>query len=144
MLRNIRPRFVWALYFVLVLLLASSLGGCAALERPEELAWQGMHAYDSLATLDIVDDPCYREGHPETKLLIGDRPTRGAVEGWAVGGALVHAGVSDFLLTHDHPTLYRAWQVVTIADTGLAIHDGLAIGVRVGAPNTRTVANGCH
>lgn len=142
--RRVRP-FLWRL-LVLVLFLWALFGlvGCTALRQPEELAWQGMHVYDTLQTADIVGDPCYAEGHPLTSRMIGRDPSKEAVAAWGVGSALFHAGVSNLLLTRDHPRLYKAWQAVTILDTGMAIRDGISIGVRVGAPNTRTAENGCR
>lgn len=142
--KAVRPVFLKLLVAAVLVAVLISVSGCAALQRPEELAWQGMHVYDSLATMDIVDDACYAEGHPMTAKLIGDNPSKQAVAGWAVGSALFHVGVSNYLITRDHPRLYKLWQVVTIADTGASIGQGISVGVRVGAPNTRVIENGCR
>lgn len=142
--RAVRPIFLKLLLLAVLIASLWGLAGCTALKRPEELAWQGMHVYDTLQTADIVGDPCYKEGHPITRKMIGTNPSSDSVAAWGVGSALFHAGVSDYLLRHDHPKLYWAWQSVTFIDTGMAIHDGVSIGVRVGAPNTRTAANGCR
>ncbi len=141
--RRVRPWLRWLLVATLVLA-AWAMTGCTALRQPEELAWQGMHVYDSLQTLDIVDDPCYAEGHAITRKLIGDNPSREAVAGWAIGSAVFHAGVSELLLKRDMRKTYRVWQAVTILDTGMSISDGISVGVRVGAPNTRVIENGCR
>lgn len=138
---TIKKSILGILVIVLLVLLTT---GCTSLRRPEELAWQGMHVYDSLQTLDIVDDPCYKEGHPITGALIGENPSRQTVEAWAIGGAAFHAGVSELLLRRDMHKTYRIWQAVTLLDTGLAIRDGISVGVRVGAPNTRVASNGCR
>lgn len=142
--RAVRPIFLKLLLVAVLLATLFGVVGCTALKRPEELAWQGMHVYDSLQTLDIVDDPCYGEGHALTGAMIGKDPSKEAVAGWAIGSALFHAGVSNFLITRDHPTLYKVWQVVTIADTGASIGQGISVGVRVGAPNIRVIENGCR
>lgn len=139
----VRPVFLKLLLAAVLLMALLGVTGCTALHRPEELAWQGMHVYDTLQTADIVGDPCYGEGHPMTKMIIGDKPTKDGVLAWGVGSALFHAGVSNLLLTRDHPTLYKVWQTVTILDTGASIGQGISIGVRVGAPNTRVATNGC-
>lgn len=140
----VRPVFLKLLLAAILLMVLLGVTGCTALSRPEELAWQGMHIYDTMQTADIVGDPCYAEGHPMTKVIIGDKPNKDSVLAWGVGSAVLHAGVSNLLLTHDHPTLYKVWQTVTILDTGASIGQGLSVGVRVGAPNTRVIQNGCR
>lgn len=142
--KAVRPILLKLLLLVVLLAALFGVGGCTALRQPEELAWQGLHVYDTLQTAAIVGDPCYKEGHPITRKLIGEQPTEESVAAWGVGSALFHAGVSEVLLRRDMRKTYRLWQAVTIVDTGMAIHDGISIGVRVGAPNTRTPANGCR
>jgi hypothetical protein len=131
---------------LIVLLLgwaALALTGCTSLRRPEELAWQGLHVYDTLQTMNMADEPCYKENSPVTRAVLGADPSKGRVVAWGVGASLVHAGVSDWLITHEHPGAYRVWQTLTFVDTAIAVHGNYSIGVRVGAPNTRTAAGGC-
>jgi hypothetical protein len=142
--RAVRPIFLKLLLLAVLLAAVFGISGCTALRQPEELAWQGMRVYDTLQTLDIVGDPCYKEGHAMTKQFIGENPSKGEVLAWGLGGALFHAGVSEVLLRRDMRKTYWLWQAVTIVDTGAAIRDGISIGVRVGAPNTRLPENGCR
>jgi len=142
--RAVRPVFLKLLLAVVLLAAVFGVVGCTALRQPEELAWQSMHVYDSLQTMDIVNDPCYAEGHAITAKLIGRNPSRGDVVGWAVGSAVFHAGVSELLLKRGMRKTYKVWQAVTILDTGMSISDGISVGVRVGAPNTRVIENGCR
>jgi len=141
---NVRPIFLKLLLGAVLLAAVVGLGGCTAMRQPEEIAWQTMHVYDTLQTADIVGDPCYKEGHPITRKLIGEQPTKEGVAAWGVGSALFHAGVSELLLRKDMRKTYRVWQAITIIDTGMAISDGISVGVRVGAPNTRRIENGCR
>ena len=141
---NVRPIFLKLLLGAVLLAALVGLTGCTALRQPEELAWQGLHVYDTLQTADIVNDPCYAEGHPLTKALIGSDPSKQDVALWGVQSALFHAGVSELLLRKEWKKTYRVWQAITILDTGMAIRDGISIGVRVGGPNERRIENGCR
>lgn len=137
-----KTRAIVAIFLWLTLLFL--LTGCTALRRPEELAWQGMRVADTLATLAIVGDPCYEEGHPLTRAMIGPNPTREDVLIWGAGGAIVHATVSEALLQKGWKKTYNLWQAITIIDTGAALHKGWSVGVRIGGDNKRRIENGCR
>lgn len=119
----------------MVVLMLSFCSGCTALRTPEEMAWQTLHAADAVQTWHIVDDPCYSEGDQLTSQLIGAEPSHESVAAWAIGGAALHAGVSEFLLAKNYDTAFKLWQSVTIANTAFALGQGYAVGVRIGSPN---------
>lgn len=119
------------------------LTGCAAMSRQDERTWQSLHVIDAMQTDRIVGDQCYSEGHPLTRALVGTEPTHARVAAWAIGGALVHAGVTEALLDADLPRVATAWEWVSLADTGVSIEQGWRVGVRIGSPNTRQPGNGC-
>jgi hypothetical protein len=131
---------VWPLLAAVAML---ALSGCAALGRTDEQVWQGLHAVDAVQTNRIVGDPCYAEGHALTRDLIGAEPTHGKVLAWAVGGAVVHAGVTEGLMDLNLPRVATAWEWVSLADTGYSIEQGWKVGVRIGSPNKRTPSNNC-
>jgi hypothetical protein len=102
-----------------------------------------MHLIDAIQTDRIVDDPCLKEGHPITREIIGENPSHGAVVAWAIAGAVEHALVTQFFLNRGWERAARAWQFVTIGDTGRSIYEGYRVGVRIGSPNKRHIENGC-
>jgi hypothetical protein len=116
--------------------MAFALTGCSTLRDPAELAWQSLHAADVAMTDHIVNDPCYAEGAPLTRALIGANPSHKDVTAWGIGTAAIHLGVSH-LLREDHPTGYKIWQAITITDTAASIGKGWSIGVRFGGTNKR-------
>jgi len=121
---------------VVLLALAVLLAGCETLRQPEETTYQTLHALDWMQTDELVGNPCYREGRQLAAAFIGERPDSHAqVAAWMVGNSLLHLGVSDWLRRHDHPTLYKVWQSVNIADVGYALGEGHAAGIRIGSPN---------
>jgi transcriptional regulator with XRE-family HTH domain len=113
---------------------AIALGGCSTLRDPAEIAWQSLHAADIAMTDHIVNDPCFNEGAPLTRALIGSNPSHAGVAAWGIGSAALHLGVSHWLID-DHPTAYKVWQAISITDTAGALGKGFSIGVRIGAPN---------
>jgi hypothetical protein len=123
-----------------VILLVFSLCGCATIERPDEATWQALHAVDTAQTLRASQSDCFRE--QESAWLIGAHPNEAKVAAWAVGEAGLHAFVTGWLLENDHPTLEKAWQVVTIGQTGYTVAHNISVGVRIGAPNVEPA--GCH
>lgn len=108
--------------------LALALAGCASLP-PEEIAYQTVHAIDTAQTLQIVHNP---DKFRETNLTMGEHPTTARVIGWAVTLGAVHYVVSDFLLVHDMPKTYAAWQFVTIGITAKDVRNNYRIGLRLG------------
>lgn len=120
---------------ILAVLTALQLCGCAALRDPYELAWQGANVVDALQTATLHDDPCLKEGHPLTRALIGENPSRESVAAWAIGGALLHAGVTNLLLERGWLRSARAWQLISLSDKGVAIAINHSNGVRIGSKN---------
>jgi hypothetical protein len=121
-----------AAFLILALTVAT---GCTALQRPEELAWQGLHVVDMAQTVDGMRDSCVQESNPLTRAMIGEHPSTGRIVGYGIASSAVHAGVSDLLLTNGWSKTYKVWQAVSIADTGISIGVTWANGVRLGAPN---------
>lgn len=98
------PRPRWLAY----LLVFPALTGRTALETREEQTWQTLHAVDVLQTYAIVGDPCFEEGNPVTRAAIGGDPSHADVIAWGVASSALHAGVTQYLLTHDHQTATAA------------------------------------
>lgn len=108
--------------------LALALTGCASLP-PEEITYQTVHLIDTAQTLEIARHP---DKFRETNLTMGDHPNTARVIGWSVTLGAVHYVVSDFLLSHDMPKTYAAWQLVTIGATAKDVRDNYRIGLRLG------------
>jgi hypothetical protein len=108
--------------------LALVLTGCATVPR-EEIVYQTVHAIDTAQTLEIARHP---DKFRETNLTMGEHPTTARVLGWSVTLGAAHYLVSDFLLAHDMPKTYAAWQFVTIGVTAKDVHDNYRIGLRLG------------
>lgn len=118
-------------------LIAAALHGCTAMRDPYERTYQTVHALDAIQTASYRDDPCIEEANPITRGLIGREPSTGAVIAWWAGTALAHAGVTEWLLDHDHPRMARAWNWITITDTGIQLVRGHRLGARIIGPNER-------
>lgn len=114
---------------------ALALTGCATLSDPREASWQALNVIDALQTDTLRDDPCLKEGHPLTRELIGENPSRGKVIAWAAGGAALHLGVSHWLLDRGYTRTARVWQYISLTDKGIAVVKGYREGVRIGSPN---------
>jgi hypothetical protein len=56
------------------------------------------------------------------------------VIGWAVGSAVGHALVTDYLMDH-HPNAAKWWQTLTISISGLSVGNNYQIGLRIGGSN---------
>lgn len=113
------------------------LAGCTALQQPGEIAWQAGNVVDALQTATLRDDPCLHEGSALTAALIGTDPSRESVAAWAIGGAAIHAGVTEWLLSTDRPRLARAWQYVTLTEKGIAVYRNAEKGVRLLGENAQ-------
>jgi hypothetical protein len=105
-----------------------ALTGCASLP-PQEVAYQTLHVIDTAQTLEIARHP---DEFRETNLTMGDHPTTARVIGWSVTLGAVHYVVSDFLLAHEMPKTYAAWQLVTIGATAQDVRSNYRIGLRLG------------
>jgi hypothetical protein len=138
------PDFLTPVVAALVIVIILSLSGCAALQRTDERVWQTLHVVDAIQTDRIVADQCYEEGHPLTRAFIGAEPTHARVAAWAIGGAALHAGITELLIDHDLNRTADVWELVSLADTGVSIEQTWHVGVRIGAPNTRQPENGCR
>jgi hypothetical protein len=133
-----QPLFVrakrWARFFTIFPVMIISTG-CSALQSREEIAWQVLHVVDAAQTYNIVNDPNYREANVMTAALIGENPSHAGVSAWAVGMAAAHAGVTELLLRHDHPTAARWWNYITITEKAATVGHNFYIGVRIGGAN---------
>src|SRR5882672_8930336 len=122
--------------WVVIALATIALTGCETLRQPEEITYQTLHALDWAQTDELVGNPCYREGRQIATTFIGEHPdSHEQVAAWMIVNSLLHLGVSDWLRRHDHPTLYKVWQSINIADVGYALGEGHAAGIRIGSPN---------
>ena len=119
---------------LMCLIVAWSLSGCTALHERDEVAWQTMHAIDTVQTFHIARDPRYKE--VESAWLIGEYPDDKAVLAWSIGWSLAHAGVTQLLIDHDHPKLTKAWQYVTLTSVCNTVGNNAFIGIQIGGPNT--------
>ena len=122
-----------------------ALSGCESLQsfnEGSEATFQAVHLVDTLQTIHgSASDPCYGEGDPVTRRLIGERPSSSEVAAWGVGYAMVHYGVTRLLTENGFDKTAAVWEVATIADTVTAIGHNYSIGIRLGAPNKDPV--GC-
>lgn len=132
---------------ILIAIMAAAvgvLGGCADLttaDRYGEAVFQTEHLVDVLQTLHGAGtDPCFSEGDPTTKALIGAHPGQAAVIVWGIGYGALHYGITEWLLDHDHDRIAAVWQAASIIDTASVIHHNYSIGIRFGAPNRDSAA----
>lgn len=117
------------------IILVLVLTGCTAMRQPGEIAWQAAHLVDALQTDSLRDDPCLEESDPFTRALIGSEPSRGAVIAWAAGSAVVHAGITEWLLSREWNKLASAWQWITFGHKGIVVANNHRLGARVIGPN---------
>jgi len=112
--------------------------GCESTPQ-HELVWQGLHVVDVLQTLNgPASDICYKEGNSATVAMIGEHPSRQSLIGWAVGGAVIHWGVSK-LLDHYAPAwTLTTWQAVSIADTSTGIYQNNQLGIKLWGDNNHS------
>ena len=116
-----------ALRLALPNILALCLTACAGMPRAE-LAYQAVHAVDTLQTLQIARHPkCYAEN--DQAWLIGAHPSEGDVLAWGIGLAALHAAVMKALADREAPRWIQAgWQMVTL---GMPAYD-VAHNARIG------------
>jgi hypothetical protein len=129
----------FALGLAAVICLLVLLTGCATVadfDRGAEVAFQTAHLVDTVQTYrGAASDPCYAEGDPVTRRLIGREPSRAGVVAWGIGYGAIHYGVTRLLVDHGHERIAAVWELVTIEATGRAIADNVRVGIRIGAPN---------
>ena len=107
----------------------ATFGSLPAETRAEEITWQSLHGIDTLQTLSVARDPdCYYESVVDP--LIGKHPSEGVVVLWAATASVLHFVVTDWLVEHEHPTLVRVWEGVTIASSAFWIAHNTKNGVR--------------
>lgn len=135
---------------LLLLTLIPALAACADvpdINRSVEAAFQVAHAVDTAQTYHgAASDPCYAEGDPVTRRIIGREPSKAGVIAWGVGYGALHYGVYRLLANHGHDYLASAWEAMTIESTGRSVANNISVGVRLGAPNVhadcRSAAHG--
>jgi len=127
---------------LLVAVLIGGLAGCASVpdlttaDEYGEVAFQAEHLVDVIQTLHgASQNPCFSEGDPTTKAIIGAHPSQAATIAWGVGYGALHYGITAWLLDHDHDRIAAVWQAASIIDTASVINHNYQIGVRIGAPN---------
>lgn len=112
----------------LTLLLALSLSGCAL--TPEQ-TWQAIHLIDTGQTLHIARAPeCYYENAPLTRAIIGKHPNEAEVAAIMITYSLLHDYISDRLRERENLAWLRAFQVVTILNSGRNVIHNHQIGLR--------------
>jgi len=116
-----------AVLYLMVALLFSLTAFGAELSKGDlqrEIAYSALHVADWGTTLDIVAHPDqYRELNP----ILGDHPTRGAVNTWMASTLAAH-----WAITYLMPERYRPiWQYVTIGLEGTVVAHNLSIGLHV-------------
>ena len=103
----------------------------------EEGVWQSAHLVDVMQTFHgAASDPCYKEGDPVTRFIVGSEPTHAAVAGWGIGFSLIHFGVTTWLTDHDFYDAAGVWEFISIGETGWDLGHNYSIGIRLGRPNT--------
>lgn len=112
------------------------LSGCTALETREAQGWLALHAIDTLQTYHAAQMPnCYMEGDSITRSIIGAHPSDSSVIAWSLAMSGLHLGVTELLLSSDHPKLAKVWQYMRIGVTTSAIAQNHSVGIRIGSPN---------
>jgi hypothetical protein len=123
----------------LAVLALLTLGGCASLQQFNyggEAAFQVLHVVDVAQTMrGAASDPCFNEGDPVTRALIGAHPSHVATIAWGLGYGITHYAVYDWLTSHGHPNWAAAWEVASVIDTASVVNHNYQIGIRIGAPN---------
>lgn len=119
----------------LLLALPLTLTGCADWSREtriEEATYQVLSAVDTAQTFQAARHPeCYGEGDPITSVVIGQHPKPGAVLGYGIARAGLHAFVTDWMVRDDaSPTALRIWQALTLGIEGRDVRNNWVIGLR--------------
>lgn len=115
------------------------LTGCVTLPQVNtggEVAWQALHAIDVAQTVHgAANDPCYEEGDPITRRLIGSKPSPGGVAAWGLGLGALHYGVHWALADRAPAWLDTLYEALSVAGQAAVDHHNYSIGVRIGAQN---------
>lgn len=123
----------------LLLIAAVMLTGCVTLPEVNstgEVVWQTLHAADVAQTIrGAVQDPCYAEGDPLTRRLIGSKPSTAGVMVWGLGLGALHYGVHRLLEDRAPAWVDTAFEAVSVAGQASIDYHNYSIGVRIGAPN---------
>ena len=102
---------------LLMIILLSTLTGCAALPRSvqiEETAFLALHAVDGLQTANIPNTPHAFEA--ESAWAIGREPSARSTAAYFAAIALVHFAVTRYLCAHHvKPWIIQAWELGSIA-----------------------------
>lgn len=91
------------------------LQGCASIGAPE-VAYQSIHAIDSLQTIQIARSPsCFYETGTVTQDVIGRHPSVGGVIAWEVAVSAAHYYVTHLLERNEAPRwVVYGWQSLSI------------------------------
>ena len=110
---------------VLVVLVGCGPRTWTQADSAREAAYLALHVVDWGQTLEIADNPGqYHERNP----VLGDHPSRGRVNAWFAGTALLHPVVS-YLLPDD---LRPYWQYGTIGLEMYCVGNNVSLGIGMG------------
>jgi hypothetical protein len=116
-------------------LVAMLISGCAEFQRlpaevkAEEVTWQSLHALDTAQSLSVARDPdCYFESFSDP--IIGRHPSEGLVLAWMAVAGTLHFLITDWLIEHNHTSLARTWEAISIGSTAYSITHNQHNGVR--------------
>lgn len=120
-----------ALAAALALTGCTTLGG-DAMSRRAEIAWQSMHALDTLQTMHIANSGgCYREVNPVTSRIIGEHPSDAGVSAVMLGYAMLHKFATDQLNERGAPRwMIGTWHAVTLGFAVKTVTQNHQLGLR--------------
>lgn len=115
--------------FVLALAVCIALAGCALspAARDTEIAYQALNIIDTGQTVSTARNPnVYSEVDPITRPLIGTHPSTAHVYEVMAAIAIVHAGVTFWLDSHDQGdgpwhTASLLWQALSLTDKAVIV-----------------------
>lgn len=107
-------------------LLCLVLAGCVSLP-PVELAWQALHAVDTVQTLKIARNPD-RYWEAQSASIIGSHPSERSVLAFMVGSAIVHAQCARWL-NGRHPRLFTVFEAASLGMAGRNVYVNARIGL---------------
>lgn len=113
----------------ILLIALISLSGCASMST-EEKVWQGMHAIDTLQTLQISRNPeCFKEADPITSRLIGKHPSEGKVIAWAITSSYLYHKMAEKVEKSDSFISKAGFYGFTLLTKGITIGNNERIGL---------------
>lgn len=121
----------WFFLLVIVACLTASgiMAGCALSPeaRNTEIAYQALNVIDTGQTISTARNPnVYSEADPITRSIIGAHPTTAHVYEAMAAIAILHAGVTFWLDSHDQGdgpwhTASLLWQAISLTDKAVIV-----------------------